>query len=70
MTERCQLCGEGIHVTLEVTRPTIHDLEVMINAVEVQGRLIGCGISREKCDPLIHLQRAKDKALKETHGAS
>lgn len=65
MSERCQVCGEGIEIVLEVTRPTVHDLETMINAVEVQGRLIGCGVSKEKCVPLIRLQRAKDKVYKE-----
>jgi len=61
----CNLCGDGIRVVLENTQPTIRELEVLHEAIMVQGRLLGCAKNRETCEPLRKIERAKLKIEKE-----
>ena len=66
MNRYCELCGEGIQFVLDNNKPTIGELNNLIDSVEILGKYIECGDSKELCLPLKRLAGALKKAEKET----
>ena len=43
MNRYCELCGEGIQFVLDNNKPTIGELNNLIDSVEILGKYIECG---------------------------
>jgi len=67
MAERkCLFCNPEIDTIMKVAKPTLSQVEAIIEATEATGQMLGCGVSKETiCVPLMRFQRAKDKIIKE-----
>lgn len=68
MTERCSYCQPEIETILSVSSPTLHQINTLMEGVLANGDLLDCKESVLICEPIMRLQKLKDKRVKEIMG--